>query len=199
MVAAERRDLAARLEPLTPEQWRTPSLCDAWAVQHVVGHLLVGPTMGVTDFATAMVRGRGSFHRANTILARKAGDRPADELVATLRSIAGSRFTPPGHGVLAPLTDTLVHREDIARPLGGWDRDPAPWLPALDFLVSKAARRGFVSARRPAVRWVATDLDWSSGEGPRVEGPAAGIALAMLGRTAASHVSGDGVAVLARE
>jgi uncharacterized protein (TIGR03083 family) len=32
------------LEPLSPEQWDAPSLCDGWRVRDVVSHMCVGYT-----------------------------------------------------------------------------------------------------------------------------------------------------------
>ena len=39
LVAGERRDLAAVLAGLTPEQWDAPSLCTGWRVREVAAHL----------------------------------------------------------------------------------------------------------------------------------------------------------------
>ena len=41
IIHAEREALVADLEPLTDEQWTTPSLCDGWSVR---GGLLDGAT-----------------------------------------------------------------------------------------------------------------------------------------------------------
>ena len=54
-LAAERRAFADLLETLTPEQWATPSLCDAWSVGDVATHMMVGPTGSLWGFLTAMV------------------------------------------------------------------------------------------------------------------------------------------------
>ena len=40
LVHAERAALAADLEGLTDEQWRTASLCDGWSVHDVAAHLV---------------------------------------------------------------------------------------------------------------------------------------------------------------
>ena len=38
LAADERRDLAALLDSLTPDQWASPSLCTGWSVRDVVAH-----------------------------------------------------------------------------------------------------------------------------------------------------------------
>ena len=105
------------------------------------------------------------------------------ELVAIIREHADSRFRPPTMDWQAPWTEILVHREDIAVPLGGFPREVEPWGPALDFLVTDAATRGFRRKGLPALRYAATDLDWSHGDGPEVT-RACGRARARHGRAA---------------
>jgi hypothetical protein len=52
--------------------------------------------------------------------------------------------------------------------------------------------------RIAGLRLVASDLSWSAGEGPVVEGPAASLILAMAGRAnALEDLSGEGVETLA--
>ncbi|HQD23371.1 MAG TPA: maleylpyruvate isomerase N-terminal domain-containing protein, partial [Arachnia sp.] len=69
-IADERRALADLLDALTPEQLATPSLCGAWTVQQVFGHLTVPLTVGLGGFAAAMLRARGDFDKANDRLAQ---------------------------------------------------------------------------------------------------------------------------------
>lgn len=182
-VATERRALADLLETLTPEQWATPSLCSGWTVRHVAAHVMVGPTVSMARFLGAMVRARGSFDRANDRLAGNRAQLPTGTLVADLRERADSRFTPPGLDWHAPLTDLLLHRLDITVPLGiDHGRPKAPWADALDLVVSKRAVPGFLPKGLPGLTFAATDLDWSRGEGPRVEGPVEALALAITRR-----------------
>jgi hypothetical protein len=86
---------------------------------------------------------------------------------------------------VGPYTDVLVHRLDIAVPLGiEVDRPVEPWRASLDFLTGPKGRRGFVAPGLPAVSLRATDLDWSHGAGPEVSGPAAAIGVTLCGRSA---------------
>jgi uncharacterized protein (TIGR03083 family) len=199
-IAAERRRLADLLDGLTEEQWATPSLCDAWTVRDVVGHLVVPHTrLAPLYFLMDFVAAGGNFERANVRLTARQAHRSTAALTADLRRYATSHFRPPGFGSEAPLTDVLVHGADIRLPLGLGDGGaPERWRPALDLVVSPKARRGFVPRQPPALRYVATDIGWSSGAGDEVEGAAADVALAILGRRARlDALSGRGAAALA--
>ena len=197
-IATARRTLADQLEALTPEQWATQSLCAAWSVRDVVAHLVMPHKVTMARFLITVVRNGGSFARANIALTATEAVRPPEDLIRDLRGFAGSRFAPPGLDSAAPLTDVLVHGQDIRVPLALPDPNPIEaWTAVLDFLVSRRARRGFVGAL-PAVRWAATDGDWAHGTGPEVRGPAAALALAITGRTARiGELSGPGVPAVA--
>src|SRR5262245_31231050 len=117
MIANERRALADVFDKLTPEQLRTPSLCDGWTVHDVAAHLIMPLETGIPSIALAILTARGDFDKANLKLTRKYAARPISDLVDSLRRNAGHRFTPPGAGPEAPLTDLLIHGQDIRRPL----------------------------------------------------------------------------------
>lgn len=196
-IADERRELAVLVSDLTDTQLRTPSLCRGWTVHDVVAHLVVPLAVGVPRFGVAMALARGNFDRANVAMTRRQARRPAAELAGVLRDRAESRFTPPGSGPEAPLTDLLVHGLDIRRPLALARSIPAERLRiALDFLARGPA--GFV--RRGALddlRLLADDLDWSHGAGPPVRGPAESLLLAVTGRDVGlAEVGGAGREVL---
>ena len=193
--AAERRATADLLAGLTDEQWAHASLCSAWTVKDVAVHLLPNLGKGVSEFLWAVVRSRGSLHRASeSLVAKYAAAMTTTEIVEELRDNADDRFAPPGVGALGPYTDVLVHRLDIAVPLGiEVDRPVEPWRATLDFLVSKKGRRGFVKRGLPELTLRASDLDWSHGTGLEVTGPAAALGLALCGRSAwLDRLSGPG-------
>ena len=183
-LADERRAFADLLEGLSPEQWATPSLCGEWDVRGVATHMMVGPTGSMVSFMTAMLIARGSFDRANRVMVERKLDRPTSAVVDDFRAHADSRFTPPTMDWHAPVTDFLVHRLDVTVPLGiEHGRPLEPWPVALDFLVSKPAQRGFIGAELPRLRFVATDVEWSHGDGDEVRGPVEALALAITRRT----------------
>jgi len=63
----------------------------------------------------------------------------------------------------------------------------------MDLLFSRAGRT-FTRRDRPLLRWVATDTDWSHGDGDEVRGEIADLALTAAGRSARTErLAGDGV------
>jgi uncharacterized protein (TIGR03083 family) len=198
-ITAQRLALADVLDGLTPEQWSTPSLCEAWSVHDLTAHLVLPFETSLPRFALAMVKARGNFDKASVALTAKVAAAPSADLVAKLRENAASHFTPPGQDWHAPLTDNYVHTQDICIPLGiDPPADPAQWPVILDFLMSTKARGPFVGRPLPELRFVADDVRWSTGEGPEVTGPAAALVMALVGRTAiVDRLEGPGAATLA--
>ena len=197
-IADERRGLAELLSGLTQEQQATRSLCEAWSVHDVAAHLIMPMTVSTPRFALALLACRGSFDRANLRLTRQVARRPFGQIVEVLRREAGSRFTPPGAGPEAPLTDLLVHGMDIRWPLGLARAVPERRLrTSLGWLTGPGARGVVPRGRLDGLRLEADDLDWSHGSGAAVRGDAQALVLAMCGRTAAlGHLGGDGVPML---
>jgi uncharacterized protein (TIGR03083 family) len=198
MIAEERRALADLLDTLTPEQWATPSLCAGWTVREVAAHLVVPFEVSVPSLMLRLVRSLGSYDRAMDGATREVAARPTTELAARLRANADHRFTPPMSGPEAPLTDVVVHGQDIRRPLGiAHGIEPEHLRVALDRMAGGAL--GFVPRSRVAgLRFEATDLDWSAGDGALVRGPAEAILLAITGRPVAlADLEGDGADRLA--
>jgi uncharacterized protein (TIGR03083 family) len=197
-IADERRRVADLVESLIPEQLSTPSLCGDWTVQQVAGHLLAAVSDSGTPLLPLIVRSGFSIHKANARLAVLTADQPPAELARGLRDNAENPFRPPIVGYPGQLTDLQVHGQDMRRPL---DLSHGLRLErlrvSLDFLVGGRAV-GFTPRRRVAgLRFEAADLDWFTGTGPLVTGPAEALMLAMTGRRAAlSELDGPGVAVL---
>ncbi|PRC44080.1 maleylpyruvate isomerase family mycothiol-dependent enzyme, partial [Mycobacterium sp. ITM-2017-0098] len=112
-------------------------------------------------------------------------DRPPAELAANLRAIVGSRRHPPGTTERDPLTDVLVHAQDICVPLA--IDHPMP----VDAAVAAAERvwdMGFpfrAQKRFAGTRFVATDADFAAGEGREVAAPIRDLLMILTGRDAA--------------
>lgn len=198
MIANERRALADVFDKLTPAQLRTPSLCDGWTVHDIAAHLIMPLETRIPTVALSLVAARGDFDKANLKLTRRHATRSIIELVDSLRRNAGHRFKPPGVGPEAPLTELLLHGQDIRRPLG-IDREFSEEriTTSLCFL-TETKYRGFVpKGRLDGLAFEATDLDWSYGTGATVCGPAEALLVAISGRSASlGDLTGDGVAVL---
>lgn len=177
----EQRAAAAELAAgLTAEEWATASLCAGWRVREVLAHLTMEPTPRVV--VVELLRARGDLDRMMDGYARRVSRRSDDELVGLLRDRVGKRRTPPGGAPLDPLGDVIVHLQDVVRPLGR--HHPVP----TDAAVAAAQRvweKGFphhAQRRLAGRRLVATDADWTVGEGEEVRAPVADLLLLVTGR-----------------
>ncbi len=200
MIAAERIGLAEDLSGLDDEQWVCPSLCAAWRVRDVVAHLTMPFHVSLPKMVLMMVKNRFDFDKLSSRYATSDA-RPVAELVDDLRRNAQHRFTPPGFGPDAPLTDLVVHGQDIRRPLGLHHDIPAEHARVvLELLVSPKGARAFGNRDLLAgLRLEVDDLDWSHGSGPVVAGGTAAVMMSLAGRTAAiDELSGPGLDELRR-
>lgn len=198
LIADERRSLADALDGLTADDWATPSLCGEWTTHQVAAHLNVPFEISTVPFLVAMAKALGNFDRANHRLAVDLAQRmdPAS-CIAGLRANAGSRFTPPGFGPEAPLTDTIIHGGDILQPVGGTVAvAPEALAVSLRFLATPRAAKAFGGGAK-GVQLAPTDVDLELGDGPRLEGPGRSMLCALAGRSAyLDELSGPGVDVL---
>ncbi|MDN5930809.1 MAG: maleylpyruvate isomerase family mycothiol-dependent enzyme [Pseudonocardia sp.] len=197
-VRTVRLDLADYLDGLDDADWTVPSLCSAWTVRDVVAHLTLTTRATIPFLLRSAIRARGSFDRMEETIARERAARyPSAELVAQLRESAGSSRRTPGSTPMDPLMDLLIHGQDIARPVGKPHAMPTQLaLPSLAYVAGNRFMGG--PERVAGLELVATDAEWSGGEGPAVRGTAEDLLLAAAGRAAAlPHLSGPGVARLA--
>jgi uncharacterized protein (TIGR03083 family) len=191
---AERLSFADLLEALDGHEWRADSLCPGWTVHDVAAHLTLSTRDTLPGMIKGIIRARGDWNRMIADQARKrAAEFGPAELIAQIRETAGSARRAPFAGALDPLVDALVHGQDIARPLGRVREMPAePVIAAIEHVRTSA----FYGARKRlrGTTLVATDLDWSAGEGPdEVRGTAADLLLLATGRTTGlSSLSGLG-------
>jgi uncharacterized protein (TIGR03083 family) len=191
-----REAFAEYLSGLQPDDWDRPSLCSAWNVKEVAAHMLVIPTKGKGEVFRNFLGSGFNLDKMNAKFVRQivATMSPA-QLVAAMRSSAGSHGRPPGLNLPGVHNELVVHSQDIAAAIG------RPFaLPAEDYVASlehlKVTDPVFKSKSRVAgLRLRATDADWSNGDGPLVEGPIAQLVLAVAGRPSAiANLAGDGVA-----
>lgn len=197
-ITAQRLRLVDRLETLNDTQWDGPTLCEGWAVRTVVGHLVWILETPLWRMFITIVAARG-FDQAADKKAHEFGRRSPRQLVDAYRSLASDRFTPPGLGPVAPLTDILVHTRDIERPLGiASTLETGDLRIALDFLTS-GKTQGFVAkGRLDGLRFEASDQEWSFGQGSLVRGTSEALMMAMTGRTVAfGDLAGDGASAFA--
>ena len=199
LIAAERLRLADALEALPPEAWASPSLCAGWTVHVVAAHLNAPWEASIPTVLLEVVRARSLAGGFDRVARRVAGTLDPAACVAGLRANATSRFTPPGFGPEAPLTDVIVHGADMLQPSGrSVDIDPVALATALEFL-ARGTAKGFVpKGRVDGLAFEASDLDVRGGPGPTVvRGPTLALCATLCGRRAfLDQLSGEGVDVL---
>ena len=196
MARAERADLAELVANLTPEQWDAPTLCEGWRVRDVVAHVYSYEDLGFLGFLSRMARSGFSPDRANVAVVAEQEDRPPAELVAQARECVRPRGLTAMLGGRIALADSMIHQQDVRRPLGlGREIPHERLVVTLDF--ARTAPPIGARKRIAGLRLVATDLGWSAGDGPSVEGPGEAVLMAVAGRRGVvDELSGPGVATL---
>jgi uncharacterized protein (TIGR03083 family) len=205
-IDTQRLRTADLLDELTPAEWDIPSLCGGWTVRDVAAHLTL-QQMTLGSAVLAALRHAGSLNHIINASARDRATRPPDRLIAEIRGMVGSRRHNVGVTPLETLIDIVVHGQDIAVPLGR-NLAVAPWaaVTTADRLWwSRATRIGRLKAKvfadldHRGLRFVATDADWSAGDGEEVRGPLLSILLVLTGRTVgAEALEGPGAPRLGR-
>lgn len=197
-ISAERGALADDLAGLTDEQWETRSLCEDWSMREVLAHMTATGQTSPLGFVTGLASSGFAFSTfSRKGIDRNLGTSPADTLAA-FRSIQSSTTAPPGPKT-SWLGEAIVHAEDIRRPLGLRHEYPMDAvLACLDFYKRSNTLIG-TRSRIEGLELVASDADWTSGEGLEVSGPALSLLMAATGRfAAADDLSGPGAERLAR-
>ncbi|MGF1430088.1 maleylpyruvate isomerase family mycothiol-dependent enzyme [Kitasatospora sp. LaBMicrA B282] len=199
LIHAERRALLADVQQLAPEQWTVFSLCAGRTVRDTLAHLAATARMTPPAFFGKMARARFRFDvMTDREIRELTHGRPATTLQAFAEQIDATDH-PPGP-VESWLGETVVHAEDIRRPLGIEHSYPPQALTRLaDFYRGSNLLIGG-KKRVAGLHLTATDADWSAGQavpGTEVSGPMLELLLAITGRPAGlTHLTGDGVATL---
>lgn len=197
MAMAERAEIADLLASLTPEQWQAPTLCADWTVRDVVAHMFSFEELSTLGLIGRFARGPFTRGGANTVGVDAYRDHGPDELVALVQRHLRPRGLTAGFGGRIALTDGTIHHQDIRRPLGLPRQIPPERLVAvLDF--ARTAPTISAGKRIRGLTLTATDLDWTTGTGPEVTGPAEALLMALAGRRGVTdELSGPGVPELA--
>lgn len=196
LATQERAAFVELLETLTPEQWRTPTLCAGWTVHDLVAHVISFDELGPGAVLRRLTRAGFNPNRANAIGLEEYRGRSPEELVGLLKKYVRPRgFTTLFGGMIA-LTDCTIHHQDVRRPLGLPREISQVQLDrVLRFALFAPVIRGVLVVR--GVRLVATDLDWSFGRGPQVRGSAEALLMVIAGRRGITpELSGPGVGKL---
>lgn len=208
-ICANRLVLADQLETLSEAQANGPSWCAGWRVRDVLGHLVHLAESSLTSMLLDGLRS-GTPNRTLGNAARRLGERPVPELCERLRRSANGRFRVPGAPVAVALGEVVVHGNDALRPIGSaFQVVPGDLRPVLE-AYRRLARLAFgttaplLGSRGQVphtlrVHLVATDMEWSSGRGPEVEGKAVDLVLLLAKRPQVlPSLSGEGTKILAR-
>jgi uncharacterized protein (TIGR03083 family) len=195
-IHSERKALMADLDGLTEQQWATPSLSAGWSVRDVIAHMTAAAKLTPPKFFGSLI---GSGFRFEGVqakgIATEGGDSGAEAL-SRFGEVLASTKRPPGP-VDTMLCETIVHAEDIRRPLGIAHDYDSEWVTrGADFYRGSNLIIGG-KKRAAGLTFRATDADWTAGSGPEVTGPAISLLLAISGRpTAVDDLSGDGLETL---
>jgi len=196
LVHAERAALAADLADLTDQQWATPSLCTGFTVRQVLAHLTAGASLGPVRWLAGVIRCRFDFDKMVAMrLAGQLGATPAETL-ARFRRVVTSTIKAPVPAA-AVLGETIVHGEDIRRPLGIQRDYPTAALIRLATYYQGSDLVVPAKKRIAGLRLQASDGPFAAGSGPLVSGSTLALIMAMTGRvTYCDELEGDGVATL---
>lgn len=198
MLLAERTELYEFLCTLSKEQWAAPSLCAEWTVADVVGHVLFLAESSPGKIVGRALLGALRIDRVLSAEAKKLGQLPTSELLRRFKEAIPNTSLPPTGTSKSLLSDTVVHHQDIRRPLGLPRSIPAE---RLNVVLDHCATSGppvYGRKRTVGLRFVATDTKWTYGSGPAVTGPAESLIMAFVGRVVAiTDLTGDGMAPFA--
>jgi uncharacterized protein (TIGR03083 family) len=149
----------------------------------VLAHLTAAANLNAVRWLAGVLRCRFDFDRQVAMrLAEQLGATPAETLDRFRRAVA-SRTRPPLPTV-AMLGETIVHGEDIRRPLGIRRDHPIETLTRVAEYYQRSDLVVVAKGRVRGLRLVATDGPFAVGSGPLVSGPTLALTMAMTGRTA---------------
>jgi hypothetical protein len=121
--AANRRRLADFFDRPDEQQLNARSLCDAWTVREVLGHLVMPLAGSLGGFLSHVLRARGSINRANAAVASDLSRRPLRELTSLFRDRADLHGRAPGVGPMGQLADGSSSHCLVRRPVGSATTD----------------------------------------------------------------------------
>lgn len=193
VIVAERSLLAARLSELGPASWDADSLCAGWRVRDVAAHLIAGPQLTWGALAGLLPQAWRGYNGLTLWDGRRRGSAPVADILAQYERWGPARRGPAVVTHRENLIDTLVHTQDMLRPLGIEHVPPARataaaarWVEPTAFLLGGA--RVIRS-----VRMIATDADFDAGRRPVIEAPMIDLLMLRAGRAArSSAVTGPG-------
>lgn len=193
-ICQEREALAADMGAIDEAAWATPSLCPGWTVRDVLAHMTALARMTPPKFFQKLIASGFSPSRLQARDIEQEKGSSADETLARFHSVSNSNNRLRAVPEKTALGETVLHSEDIRRPLGIQHEYP---LHAVVTVVDAYKGSNLVAGTKRRIAGLAlqaTDIDWSTGTGPVVSGPMLSLLMAMAGRQAAiEDLKGEGV------
>lgn len=203
MMWDEVADIGLLLHELDDTAFDAQSLCAGWKVRDVLGHMASGHTFPMGTMLSVLARYRFNVTKASfSESPRFFKDKSAAEVRRFWDEVMVAQHPRKGIAKLIParseFVDHLVHNQDIRRPTGAARTIPSDRLVrALELTRSEASPTFNPKRKVQGLKLVASDIGWTAGDGPVVEGPGEAIVMAAAGRSVAlDDLSGDGVSVL---
>jgi uncharacterized protein (TIGR03083 family) len=198
LVADHRRELAALGAGLSAQQWSAPSLCRGWTCGDVIAHVAWVASASIKSMIGDMMRARMRPHRGVADGARRIAAQGQESVCALLTASADSRTTAPGVPAMGYLADTIVHTQDVRRPLHiDHTLDPQITLLALRYYIANPLPVG-ARTRIRGIELRATDAEFRHGHGPGVAGTVEQLLMVVAGRmSVVAELIGPGKAPLA--
>jgi uncharacterized protein (TIGR03083 family) len=184
LISAHRRSLADALDGLTAEQWRGQSMCAGWTPAHVLAHQTMPFRISGEEFMAGLQRRGGDFTAFSNEVAERDSQIPPSDLVAVLRDNACNPWSPPGGGLAGALSHDVIHGLDIGWPLGLRYEIPER---AMTIVLDAIASQALFGFSLDGIGALATDLDWSAGDGDELAGESRDLLMLLAGR----RVPGD--------
>ncbi|GAA2689361.1 maleylpyruvate isomerase family mycothiol-dependent enzyme [Actinoplanes palleronii] len=181
-IAAQRTEVAGLLAGLTPEQWDAGTLCAGWRVREVVAHMTLPFRTSTLRFLLDFARSGGNYDRMLDRAARRdAAAMSSAQLLTAIRDNAEHPWSPPGGGAAGALSHDVIHGLDLSLAL-----DPGRTVPItrMALVLGGMTPRsvGYFGTDLSGVRLVATDQDWTFGEGAPLHGRGQDLLMVVCGR-----------------
>ena len=192
----ERADLLALLRQLTPAQWDARSLCTHWRVRDVATHIVSYDELSKAATVATFLRGGLRSGTVNDVALARYRDLDTEGIIDLVARNQHPRGLPSGFKGGIALTDGTIHHQDIRRALDLPRTIPEHRLvPVLTFSLEPPTLPSKGNAK--GLRLIATDIDWTAGDGLEVTGPGEALLMAAAGRASAlDGLRGDGLATL---
>ena len=192
----ERTELLALLRGLSAAQWEARSLCPQWRVRDVAVHIVSYEELSPPRLVATFLRGGLRVKAVNEVALKRYEHLAPEAVIDLVARNLRPRGLTTGFGGGIALTDGTIHHEDIRRALGLPRRIPATRLvPVLDFALRAPTLPASKNAK--GIKLIATDLDWTSGDGPEVRGSGEALLMAIAGRPQAlGELDGPGLPAL---